>query len=135
MVNVRFDELIQQAKVIKNKVTAAIHLSNQYVGAYRTNPLQRIKFLVSCIDQIDQLLLTLEQAHHTVKEEYQNEAIALLGEVVEAHDHLANEAVRECLEPIPSYIQKSMDAAHSNPEQCKMEIFESSLSKNIILIS
>ncbi|OLS11968.1 MAG: hypothetical protein RBG13Loki_4423 [Promethearchaeota archaeon CR_4] len=129
----KLGELIQRTKDIKSKVIAAIHLSNHYMGAYRTNPIQRIKFLVSCIDQIDRLLFTLEQTNHTVKTEYREEAINLLGEVVEAHNNLANEAVKESLEPIPRYIQKYMDAAKSKLEECKMEIFESPISKLIIV--
>ncbi len=133
MVTLTFTELIQRAKDIKNKVTTAIHLSNQYSDAYRVNPMHRIKFLVLSIDQIDRLLLTLERAATSVNNLYLEEAICALGEVVEAHDQLANEAVKESLEPIPGYIQKYMDAAHSKLEQFKLEIFETPLSKPVIV--
>ncbi len=132
MVTLTFSELIQRTKDIKNKVTAAIHLSNQYSDAYRVNPMHRIKFLVLCIDQIDRLLLTLEQAVKSVNNLYLEDAISVFGEVVEAHDQLANEAVKESLEPIPSYIQKYLDIAHSKLEECTLEVFEQALSKTVI---
>ncbi len=132
MVRLTFSELIQRTKDIKNKVIAAIHLSNQYSDAYRVNPMHRIKFLVLCIDQIDRLLQTLEQAATSVNQAYLEEATSALGEVVEAHDQLANEAVKESLEPIPHYIQKYLDFAHSKLEACKIEVFEQSLSKSVI---
>ncbi len=127
-----FNELIKRVIDIKKKVTAAIHLSNYYTDAYRINPMNRIRFLVLCIDQIDRLLLTLEQAANSVNKLYLTDAISALGEVVEAHDQLANEAVKESLEPIPHYIQKYLDAAHSKLEECKIEIFETLLSKSAI---
>ncbi len=133
MVTLTFSELIQRTKDIKNKVTAAIHLSNQYSDAYRINPMHRIKFLVLCIDQIDRLLLTLEQAEISVNKLYFEDAISALGEVVEAHDQLANEAVKESLEPIPGYIKKFLDIAHTQLEECKVDIFERPLTKSIIL--
>ncbi len=133
MVTLTFNELIQRTNDIKKKVTAAIHLSNQYCDAYRVNPMHRIKFLILCIDQIDRLLLTLEQAATSVNKEFIEEATSALGEVVEAHDQLANEAVKESLEPIPGYIQKYLDAAHSKLEQCKLEIFETPITKPAIV--
>jgi hypothetical protein len=128
-----FSQLIQRTVDIKKKVTAAIHLSNYYTDAYRINPMNRIKFLILCIDQIDRLLLTLGQAANSVNKVYLDDAISTLGEVVEAHDQLANEAVKESLEPIPHYIQKYLDAAHSKLEECKPEIFETLLSKSAIM--
>ncbi len=133
MVTITFAELIQRTNDIKNKVKAAIHLSNQYSEAYRINPMHHVKFLVLCIDQIDRLLQTLERAVTSVNQAYIDEAIGVLGEVVEAHDQLANEAVKESLEPIPGYIQKYLDAAHSKLELCKLEIFENPLSKSALI--
>ncbi len=130
MVESSFRDLIQRTLDIKSKVTAAIHLSNYYTDAYRINPMNRIKFLILCIDQIDRLLLTLGEAEKAVNKTYLSEAIDALGEVIEAHDQLANEAVKESLEPIPHYIQKYLDAAHSKLEHCKLEIFDMPMSKS-----
>ncbi len=130
MVELSFRDLIQRTLDIKSKVTAAIHLSNYYTDAYRINPMNRIKFLILCIDQIDRLLLTLGEAEKAINKTYLSEAIDALGEVIEAHDQLANEAVKESLEPIPHYIQKYLDSAHSKLEQCKLEIFDMPLSKS-----
>jgi len=122
-----FSDLKDRAKIIKNKVTTAIQLSNHYSEAYRKNPIIRVRILLSCIEQVDRLLLTLTNVENTINAKYMREAINALSEVVEAHNKLADEAIKASLEPIPVYIQKFFDAANSKLEVCKSEFFEESL--------
>ncbi|HMF33238.1 MAG TPA: hypothetical protein VKK79_17565 [Candidatus Lokiarchaeia archaeon] len=118
----QFDAILQRAEDLKNKVVAAMGLSNHYSGAFRANPLTRIKLLVSCLDQMDRLLLMLSQVKSGAYESSASDAEQILWELVAAHERLADTTILESLEPIPIYIKKYQEFAQTQLESAKAEL-------------